>query len=95
MPFVLYKNAVQLDTLEIVRFLHAARVPGASPASCVERAWPQWVTELPAIKDLDDGTLYVGMQRCVSFWEARSGVSNLRDRARAFSEQHPAFRVQR
>ena len=95
MPFVLYKNAVQMDTLEIVRFLHATHVPGASPACCVERNWPPWVTELPAIKDLDDGREYVGMQRCVSFWEALSGVSNLRVRPRAFSEEEPAYRVNR
>jgi hypothetical protein len=93
MPFVLYKNPVQADTLDIVRFLHSASIFDASPSCCIERNWPPWVTELPAIKDLADGTEFVGLQRCVSFWEHMSGVPNLFERAKMFAEEHPKYRV--
>ena len=95
MRYVLYKNPVQPDTLAVVRYLHSVLPTlAACPAACVERSHPPRVTELPAVHDLDTDEWFVGPARCVEFFEARSGLSDLARLSREFAEAHEGYRIQ-
>ena len=95
MRYVLYKNPVQPDTLAVVRYLHSVLPTlAACPAACVERNHPPRVTELPAVHDLDTDEWFVGPARCVEFFEARSGLSDLARLSREFAEAHEGYRIQ-
>jgi hypothetical protein len=64
--YILYKNPIQLDTLQIVRYLHYTKKE--IPSCCIERNWPPIITELPAIFDHNTNKFYIGFDKCVEFW---------------------------
>lgn len=88
--YVLYKNPIQLDTLAIVRYLHALG-HNAQPTSIVERNHP--VATLPAIQDLVSGQMHVGWEECVRFYERRFGVDGLAQKSADFCVTMPEYRV--
>ena len=82
--YVLYKRPFQPETLAIVRYLERRDRSESEydpenrehrngdiyrPKICVERNYPEWVTELPSIKDLSTGSCYIGLSECVRFYE--------------------------
>lgn len=89
-PYVLHKQALQLDTLAVVQFLHHVGRP-CTPYACVERNHPDWVYELPSIETVN--RRYVGIGECVRFWEKASGISDLLDQAVSFKDRHPAYTI--
>lgn len=92
MSYTLYKNAIQLDTLAVVRYLHSIGCD-ATPQTIIERNYPEWVTQLPSIQ-LSDGTKYVGLTACLAFWEAQSGQDRLFEKAQQFQRSHPQYRIE-
>lgn len=95
MNYVLHKNAVQLDTLSVIRYLHSRHAPQLSvtPTACVERNWPDWVVQLPSIECSTDGRRYVGMGECVRFWSALADEdeSTLLANATLFAQRNPGY----
>ena len=89
--YVLYKRPFQPETLAIVRCLERRCAIGEyDPENrshrngniyrakfCVERNHPEWVTELPSIKDLLTGERFVGLSECIRFYECAFDVGNL------------------
>ena len=94
--YTLFKNRTQLDTLAIVRFLHARGVPASRPVVCIERNHPAWVTSLPSI-ECSLGSRHVGMKACVRYWEALGGVGVgvgcLEQKARDFAVNNPGYKI--
>jgi hypothetical protein len=88
--YILHKNPVQMDTLAVVQYLHCAGRP-CTPFGCVERGHPEWATELPCIETVDERC--VGLDACVRFWERVSGVAGLMEKALAFKEACPEYRI--
>lgn len=76
MKYALCKNPVQLDTLNIVRYLHSIGVE-ARPSVVYERNHPAWATCLPAVLDLDTTMRHCGFDAVVRYLEDRSGVCDL------------------
>ena len=74
MTYVLFKNAVQLDTLAVIRYLHSRHAPQVSvaPTTCVERRWPEWAAHRPSIETAD-GRRFVGLDECIRFWSDLTG----------------------
>ena len=78
MRYILYKNPIQTDTLKMVRYLYTLTGSNCLPLSCIERAFPAWVTQLPSIgvieneKDEPESRrfvrTYVGFGACLMFW---------------------------
>jgi hypothetical protein len=91
MTYILYKNPIQQNTLAVVQYLHS-RGQELLPAVCIERLHPDWATELPSI-ETGDGERFVGLQRCMEFYERSTGIKNLYHKAMAFNEQNPGYRV--
>jgi hypothetical protein len=86
--YILYKNPIQLDTLEIVHYLHSHGYKHVAPACCIERNHPAWVTMLPAIETMG-GHRYIGLDMCVQYWETLHGETNLLDKAHKFKLTNP------
>lgn len=76
--YTLYKNPVEESTREIVRHLMSLKIY-AKPTFIIERNHGPEVTELPAIKDMESGEMYIGLDRCLQFYEETYGVTGLRD----------------
>lgn len=55
---------------------------------------PSFVTELPTIRS-DDGTLHIGNDECVIFYERLSGLTDLLATALVFKEGNPVYRMHR
>jgi hypothetical protein len=93
MTYILYKNPIQLDTLEIVQYLYSRGHKNVAPACCIERNHPTWVTMLPAIETMGGCHRYVGLDMCVKYWENLHGVTNLLDNAHKFKLTNPEYRI--
>jgi hypothetical protein len=65
--YVLYKNAVQLETLYIVQYLHYNNIHFL-PTNIIERNYPEFVTNLPTI--VCDNCLYSGLDAVISLYES-------------------------
>jgi hypothetical protein len=52
MSYILYKNPIQLDTLDIVQYLYSRNLD-AQPFACIERNFPENITQIPTIYDLE------------------------------------------
>jgi hypothetical protein len=90
--YVLYKNPVQLDTLEIVQYLHSQGYKNVAPSCCIERNHPSWATRLPAIETMD-GHRFVGLEACVKYWEKVHGEASLLYNAHMFKLANPEYRI--
>jgi hypothetical protein len=75
--FVLCKHPVQADTRGIVRYLRDVHRFDAGARLCIERNHPSWAPELPTILDVSTEVVYVGLERCIEFYEMISGVRGL------------------
>lgn len=89
--YVLHKAPLQLDTLEIVQYLHYIG-KSMSPITVCERNHPHWVSALPSIEDCN-GMRFVGLDACVTFWQTHCNESNLIAKASSFKQQHPHYRI--
>lgn len=93
--YALHKHPVQLDTLKLVRYLHARGTP-APPALIFERGHPRAVTDLPAIRELETGRLHLGARACAEFYARVAGIENVGDLLAAADElaaRDPDYRV--
>jgi hypothetical protein len=92
MNYVLYKNPVQLETLEIVQYLHSQRYVKAEPLCCIERNHPAWATKLPSIETVY-GDRYVGLNECIAYYEKTYKEPDLKNKAHKFKLTNPDYRI--
>ena len=92
MSYILYKNPIQIDTLEIVQYLYSLGHKDAVPNCCIERNHPSWVTQLPSI-ETDQGMRYIGLQQSIFYYETSYKIKNLMSMAHKFKSDHPDFRI--
>lgn len=85
MPYILYKNPIQLDTLDYVRFLFYHGID-AKPKYCVERNWG--IYTLPAIKDLDTSDIYYGKEGVKYYYSTFTNMN-----AEEFEKQVKIFKL--
>lgn len=84
--YVLYKEPISPDTLNIVRYLHAQGID-ARPASIVERDHPQECRQLPTIYDTKGREWYVGLESCLYFFEKFTGLRWIHVEATLFADR--------
>lgn len=92
MPYTLYKEPVQLETLAIVQYLHHCGI-SLLPSRVIKRCHPPELLPLPSIVEHDSGTVYRGLDGCVRFYEAATGIGNVLSKALVFKQQHPDYRI--
>jgi hypothetical protein len=92
MNYVLYKKPIQLETLEIVQYLHSLGHRNVTPLCCIERNYPFWVTELPAI-ETENGDRYIGLDECVKYYEKSNGETELVSKSHKFKMLYPDYRI--
>ena len=92
--YVLYKAPIQLETLCVVQYLYALGID-LRPTSVVERNHSVRATALPAVHEVAIDEWHVGLDACVRFYEARSGLGDLARLAARFKDEHPDFRIAR
>lgn len=88
--YILYKGAIQLDTLAIVQYLKYKGID-MQPVLIVERNHPTWVSHLPAVFSSDEGKHYVGINECAEYYEKCTGIPNLLAAAISWKSQNPNF----
>jgi hypothetical protein len=93
MPYTLYKAPIQTDTLWIVRYLHHLG-KSAEPNCIIERNYPIWVAELPSIED-SNGNRYIGLDKCISYYESVFNVSRLQEKSIKFREEKPVYTIKK
>jgi CRISPR/Cas system CMR-associated protein Cmr5 small subunit len=72
--YILYKNPIQLETLNIVQYLYYNNIIFL-PNTIIERNYPHFITELPTI--IYNNNIYSGLKQVVSFYETISGIQKL------------------
>ena len=92
MRYILYKNPVQTETLEIVQYLYYIGKTDVLPSWCIERNYPIWVKQLPAI-ETDNGQKYVGLQECIKFYENQYNMPNVVFKSHNFKVSCPDYRI--
>jgi hypothetical protein len=90
--YILYKNPIQLDTLNIVQYLHNEHI-SFLPNMILERNYPPFVTDLPTI--LYKNKLYIGLNKCVELYESYSGIHDLLDKANEFKKNNPSYTIKK
>ena len=90
--YTLYKNPTQIDTLNLVRYLNSTQGNKALPTMIYERNYPPEITKLPAIKSMNDGKLYLGIDECILFYESYFSEENLGEKAKLFAMKNPQYR---
>ncbi len=89
MSYTLYKQPISLDTLAMVQYLYSQNIV-LLPKKIIERNYPTSITELPSI---DDGTLHIGLQSVINWYENQSNQSNLYSKALLWKSQNKDFRI--
>jgi hypothetical protein len=89
--YILYKNPIQTDTLNIVQYLYFLGIP-IIPKHCIERNHPNWAFSLPSI-ETETNDKYIGFDECIKFYEKESGIDNLYYKALIFKINNPSFRI--
>jgi hypothetical protein len=91
MAYVLYKHPIQYDTLNIVRYLHSIGKSN-EPLHCIERNYPDWVLELPSIKELN-GATHIGFENVVKYYENVSGITDLLEKVNIFKTNNTNYTI--
>lgn len=89
--YTLYKNPIQLDTLYIVQFLYSVGID-LRPNTIIERNHPIEATELPSLYDQDEKKWYVGLHACVAYYENKSLIYDVLQKASEFKNKQSEFR---
>jgi hypothetical protein len=88
--YILYKNPVQIETLNIVQYLHYNKI-SFLPNTIIERNHPQFVSDLPTI--VYNNKQYNGLEAVVSLYEECSGINNLLEKSYEFKKQNPKYTI--
>ncbi len=89
--YTLYKEPGECDLFSVIRYLYYIDHP-LLPTVIIERGHPYGM-ELPAIYDHNANILHSGLNECVGFYEERTGVPNLLDRAITFKSHNKDFHI--
>jgi hypothetical protein len=90
--YTLYKRPIQLETLHIVQYLHACCIP-LLPDTIFERGHPLCITELPAI--YCENQWYMGLNQVLFFYETKSGIKNLLEKAEEWKKKNPRYTIKK
>lgn len=90
--YILYKNPIQLDTLDYVRFLHYNNI-NATPKYCIERNWG--IEIVPTIKDLNNKKIYKGLPECIKYYAslANTPVDEFKKQVQNFKIKNPDYKI--
>lgn len=88
MNYILHKHPIQLETLDIVQYLHHQQI-NLLPTAIIERNHPPHITDLPSIQTTTHN--YIGLDRVVYWYEQQSGINNILDKANEFKKQNPKY----
>jgi len=91
--YTLYKNPIQLDTLAIVRYIYYTGI-NLQPTTCIERNYPESITEIPSILDHDINQIHTGLSNVIKYYEDKTGITNLLEKSLKFAEENPDFKIE-
>lgn len=89
----LYKEPIQLEILAIVKYLYANKIV-LVPKRIIERNHTLLntsITTLPTIVCGDD--IYSGIHEVIRFYEEKSGIQDLLNKALEFKLSNPDYRI--
>lgn len=75
--YILYKNPISVETLNIVRFLYAMNIIDARATTIIERNYPPEVILRPSIYDTESKIWYIGLEECIKFYEEQANQKDL------------------
>jgi hypothetical protein len=90
--YILYKNPISVETLDVVRFLYAMNIIDARATTIIERNYPPEIITRPSIYDTESKILYSGLDECVKFFEEQANQRNLLKQASSFMKDKD-FRI--
>lgn len=88
--YVLYLGAAQQEINDIILYLDS-RKKNFKPAAVFERSFPPQIVRLPALHDMDSNTLYVGFDKCIEFYEGKSKIKDIHNKAILFLRKNPNY----
>ena len=66
--YILYKDPVMKETLDIVQYLHFLGYPNVEPKMCIERDYPDKISIIPSIECIHSGKIYHGLSQCIEYY---------------------------
>lgn len=89
--YVLYMTDQQsVDINNIILYLDS-RKKNLKPAAVFQRSIPPQIVRLPALHDMDSNTLYVGFDKCLEFYELKSKIKDIHNKAILFIRKNPNY----
>lgn len=90
--YVLYKKDYQNEVNEIILFLDSKK-KDFIPKAVFERSFPPQIIKLPAIHDLDNNVCYVGLDKCIEFFEEKSKIKDIVQKVEIFKKKNPGYQM--
>jgi hypothetical protein len=88
--YVLYMTDQHIEINDIILYLDS-RKKNFKPAAVFQRSFPAQIVRLPALHDMDSNTLYVGFDKCLEFYEAKSKIKDINNKAILFLRKNPNY----
>lgn len=88
--YVLYKKGEVELINDIILFLDWKK-KDFTPKAIFERAFPAQIVKLPAIHDLDNNVCYIGLDKCIEFYESKSKLKDILNKIETFKKKHPNY----
>jgi hypothetical protein len=90
--YEIYRHPIEDDTLALVRYCHHKGFL-LLPSVTYERNVALSEDMLPAIFDHGTDRWYYGIGEVAQFYAILTGITNILERARAFSKRHPDYHL--
>ena len=88
--YVLYMTDQHYEINNIILYLDS-RKKNLKPAAVFQRSIPAQIIRLPALHDMDSNTLYVGFDKCLEFYEKKSRIKDINNKATLFVRKNPSY----
>jgi len=93
MGYHLFQLPTQEELVAVVQYLWSLDID-ARPQAVIETGWEDWgVTDLPAIYDVDQDSMYQGLDACMYYYEQATGMDDLLQQALQHKKAHPYYRI--
>jgi hypothetical protein len=90
MSYTLYYDPTDKDVLIIMEYLDSLGIP-VIPEKYNDAEIPIWVSKFPAIETAKEK--FVGIAKCVNFYENLSSITNLLMKAKDFKASNPKYKM--
>lgn len=89
--YVLYMTDQQSEEINNIILYIDSRKKNLRPAAVFQRSIPPQIIRLPALHDMDSNTLYLGLDKCLEFFEKKAKIKDIQNKVILFMRKNPNY----